>query len=54
MKQLAEGTTDGRHALGYESGKAELDANRAIAHAFPGQVPLATSRPMTSTSGHVL
>jgi hypothetical protein len=140
MKRLAEGTTDGRHALGYESGKgdlrdcvtaylqsdpqqkadyrlvfremppagpgslprrellavkprqgsgniyehacarlnrnlhdrqprlnafgdrmpslkqnqaqrqAELDANRAIAHAFPGQVPLATSRRL-ATSG---
>lgn len=139
MKQLAEGTTDGRHALGYESGKgdlrdcvtaylqsdpqekadyrlvfremppaaaggtprrellavkprrgagniyehtcarlnrnlhdrqpglnafgdrmpsvkqnqaqrqAELDANRAIAHAFPGQVPLATSRPLAAS-----
>ncbi|WP_432881271.1 hypothetical protein ACQPYH_37020 [Kribbella sp. CA-245084] len=139
MKQLADGTTDGRHALGYESGKgdlrdcvtaylqsdpqqradyrlvfremppagpgglprrellavkprqgvgniyehtcarlnrnlhdrqpglnafgdrmpslkqnqaqrrAELDANRAIAHAFPGQVPLATSRPLASS-----
>ncbi|MFD3403451.1 hypothetical protein ACFWUU_22395 [Kribbella sp. NPDC058693] len=139
MKQLAEGATDGRHALGYESGKgdlrdcvtaylqsdpqakadyrlvfrempavapgelprrellavkprrgagniyehtcarlnrnlhdrqpglnafgdrmpslkqnqaqrqAELDANRAIAHAFPGQVPLATSRPLAAS-----
>ncbi|MFF0343422.1 hypothetical protein [Kribbella sp. NPDC004875] len=26
--------------------QAELDGNRAIAHAFPGQVPLATSRPL--------
>lgn len=138
MKQLAEGTTDGRHALGYESGKgdlrdcvtaylqtdprgkadyrlvfremraaepgglprrellavkprqgagniyehtcarlnrnlhdrqpglnafgdrmpglrqnetqrqAELDVNRAVAYAFPGQVPLATSRPLAA------
>ncbi len=30
--------------------QAELDANRAIAHAFPGQVPLATSRRL-ATSG---
>jgi hypothetical protein len=28
--------------------QAELDANRAIAHAFPGQVPLATSRPLAA------
>ncbi|TCC35046.1 hypothetical protein [Kribbella sindirgiensis] len=28
--------------------QAELDANRAIAHAFAGQVPLATSRPLTA------
>ncbi|MFI5697563.1 hypothetical protein ACIA58_37240 [Kribbella sp. NPDC051586] len=28
--------------------RAELDANRAIAHAFPGQVPLATSRPLSA------
>ncbi|MFD7160208.1 hypothetical protein ACFV9C_36855 [Kribbella sp. NPDC059898] len=28
--------------------QAQLDANRAIAHAFPGQVPLATSRPLTA------
>ncbi|MGW6279926.1 hypothetical protein [Kribbella sp. NPDC055071] len=29
--------------------QAELDANRAIAHAFPGQVPLATSRPLAAS-----
>lgn len=28
--------------------QAELDTNRAIAHAFPGQVPLATSRPLAA------
>ncbi|WP_327637504.1 hypothetical protein OHB24_03655 [Kribbella sp. NBC_00482] len=33
--------------------QAELDANRAIAHAFSGQVPLATSRRLaTSGFGH--
>jgi hypothetical protein len=29
--------------------RAELDANRAVAHAFAGQVPLATSRPVTAS-----
>jgi hypothetical protein len=29
--------------------QAELDANRAIAHAFLGQVPLATSRPLAAS-----
>ena len=29
--------------------QAELDANRAVAHAFPGQVPLATSRPLAAS-----
>jgi hypothetical protein len=28
--------------------QAELDAKRAVAHAFPGQVPLATSRPLAA------
>ncbi|MER7247980.1 hypothetical protein [Kribbella sp. NPDC000426] len=28
--------------------QAELDAHRAIAHAFPGQVPLTTSRPLAA------
>ncbi|HEY3562056.1 MAG TPA: hypothetical protein VGL05_31530 [Kribbella sp.] len=28
--------------------QVELDTNRAIAHAFPGQVPLATSRPLAA------
>jgi hypothetical protein len=28
--------------------QAELDANRAVAHAFAGQVPLATSRPLAT------
>ena len=31
-----------------EQRRAELDTKRAIAHAFPGQVPLATSRPLTA------
>jgi hypothetical protein len=29
--------------------QAELDANRAVAHAFLGQVPLATSRPLAAS-----